>query len=333
MLLQLLNCYFTTLDYIYSRSNGTAFFMRFLLSTLLLLSFTRVSAQKDTLIRYFNSQFEPCKKKEASYAGMMIKMGGSWNTVVYDNTRHIVMRGNYLDKEALIKNGYFTYYTETGKRFLAGEFVQNQKKGLWLTWYPSGNPKDSVYFENGLATGPCSIHYDNGQKEVSGEYLGGTLTGKWLWYHDNGQLASNETWKDGLLEDIACFDTLGQSQGMNCAVSKLPSLKGLYGGFEKYLMDSLRYPQELAQKGLEGEVLLAFTVSKSGKINDLKIVASSHKLFTDEVLRVIRSAEWYPAVSHNRPLDYRLAYKIPFPFENIQRIELPELISTEILSK
>lgn len=305
--------------------------MRLFLTIFLSLASIIVSAQsKDTLIRYFNVAFEPCKKKEASFVGILIRMGGSWNTVVFDSAKHIVMRGNYLDTDARIKNGYFTYYTEKGNRFLGGEFRENQRNGLWQTWYPSGKPKDSVHYVADQVTGPCSIHYENGIKEVSGEYVQGALTGKWLWYHENGQLASEEIWKNGVLEDIHCYDTLGRSQGMNCAVSKLPTLKGQFGGIEKCLMDSLRYPKEAMNKGLEGFVAISFTIKKTGKLEDLKILFSTDNVFTAEVQRVLRSLpDWYPAVSHNRTLDHTMGFRIPFPTDNILPLALPEQLSSD----
>lgn len=308
--------------------------MRSILTLLLILFAKQVSAQKDTVIRYFSEQLEPCKKKEAVYVGALIRSGINWNAVVFDTSRQIIMRGNYLDKDAQIKNGYFTYFTPSGKRFLAGEYIQNQKTGLWQTWYPSGNPKDSVYFENNQSTGPCSIHYDNGKREVSGEYIAGTLTGKWLWYHENGQLASAETWKNGLLEDISCYDTLGHSQGLNCAVAAMPTLKGFYGGIEKVLVDSLQYPKELYEKGIDGYVIVSFTIKKTGKLDELKVVYSSEKAFTDEVLRVINKLpDWYPAVSHNRVLDQKLAYRIPFPTYLVEQAESPEQLLLDGVSK
>lgn len=302
--------------------------MRLFIISILILYSLPVSAQKkDTLIRYFNVELEPCRKKEAAYVGILIKQDNGWNSVVFDSAMRPIMRGNYLDTEAGIKNGYFSYYTSNGKRYLGGEYIQNKKSGLWQTWYPSGNPKDSVFFVNDLASGPCSIHFENGNPEGTGQYEAGKVFGNWIWYHENGKPAAYETWKDGLLEDISCFDSLGNAQGMNCAVSRLPTIKGIYGGFEKFALDSLRFPETAAKYGLEGDVIVSFVVRKSGAIDELRILKSSDESFSKEVIRMIQSIPgWYPAVSHNRNFDQRLTYRIPFPTAGILLIEEPEIL-------
>lgn len=299
--------------------------MRLFIILALLLSSLPVTAQKtDTLIRYFNTDLEPCRKKEAAYAGILVQMVDGWNAIVFDSAAKPVMRGNYLDPEAKIKQGYFSYYTETEKRFLGGEFSQNKKTGLWQTWHPSGLPKDSVVYTNDLANGPCSIQFENGHTEASGQYVDGKVWGNWVWYHENGKPAAYETWKDGLLEDISCFDSLGNAQGSNCSVSKLPTIKGVYGGFERFALDSLRYPEKAQKKELEGMVLVSFTIRKTGLLDDLQILESSDPIFTTEVIRMINTIPgWYPAVLHNRNIDQRLTYKIPFPTMGILLMEEP----------
>lgn len=294
--------------------------------SLLLFSFSAIAQKKDTLIRYFSIELEPCRKKEAAFAGILVQQENGWDAVVFDSAMRTVMRGKYKDPEARIKNGFFTYYTEKGKRYLGGDFIDNKKNGLWQTWYPSGNAKDSVVFLNDLTDGPCSIHDDRGSPEGIGQYHLGKISGNWIWYHENGRTAALERWQDGLLEDISCFDSLGNAQGINCSVSQLPTIKGVYGGFEKFAMDSLRFPEEAAKNEQTGDVILTFVIRKTGQLEDLRILQSSDPLFTKEVLRMIeRIPGWYPAVSHNRTIDHRFTVRIPFPTYGILMIDQPQI--------
>lgn len=60
---------------------------------------------------------------------------------------------------------------------------------------------------------------------------------------------------------------------------------------------NLRYPDMLRSANVEGEVLAQFVVDTTGRVeaNSVKILKSSHDLFTNAVQQALRSARYYPA--------------------------------------
>lgn len=60
---------------------------------------------------------------------------------------------------------------------------------------------------------------------------------------------------------------------------------------------TLRYPDMLRSANVEGEVLAQFVVDTTGRVepNSIKILKSSHDLFTNAVQQALRSARYYPA--------------------------------------
>ena len=60
---------------------------------------------------------------------------------------------------------------------------------------------------------------------------------------------------------------------------------------------NLRYPDMLRSANVEGEVLAQFVVDTTGRVesNSIKILKSSHDLFTNAVQQALRSARYYPA--------------------------------------
>ena len=60
---------------------------------------------------------------------------------------------------------------------------------------------------------------------------------------------------------------------------------------------NLRYPDMLRSANVEGEVLAQFVVDTSGRVeaNSIKILKSSHDLFTNAVQQALRAARYYPA--------------------------------------
>lgn len=285
---------------------------------------------KDTLLRYFNTSLEPVKKKEAVFIGIAIKDVNGWNALVYNDSIKVIMRGRYLDDDCRIREGIFFYYNDLGIRYMSGQYHQNKKTGWWQTWYPSGTIKDSVLFNNDLPQGIGVRYFASGTIESRGAYKEGKLDGDWTWYHENGQVATREKYTAGLLSSLECFDSTGKPAGFSCAIDRGPAIKGRYGGVEKFVQDSLRFPPEALKKQVEGYVAVQFTVSKTGTINEPLILESPDPLCSEEVIRVIKAIPaWYPAISHNRQIEYTFTLNIPFfttnPLVPVTGIKAPGL--------
>ena len=86
--------------------------------------------------------------------------------------------------------------------------------------------------------------------------------------------------------------------------------------FQNWVMQNVRYPAEALEKGLEDMVLLQFVVNREGYINidDIKILQSKHKVFVDEVKRVMASSpRWTPAIQNGRTAS--LNFMLPIHFQ------------------
>ena len=52
-------------------------------------------------------------------------------------------------------------------------------------------------------------------------------------------------------------------------------------------MQSISYPREALKEGLEGEVVIEFTVSAAGQIKDANIKSSSNRVFNRVAMNVV----------------------------------------------
>jgi TonB family protein len=85
-------------------------------------------------------------------------------------------------------------------------------------------------------------------------------------------------------------------------------------GLVEYLVGNIRYPEEARKTGLTGTVYVGFTVSKSGKVIDPKVVKSSDPAFDAEALRVIREMPaWIPGKDETgKPVNVAMVLPIQF---------------------
>lgn len=81
----------------------------------------------------------------------------------------------------------------------------------------------------------------------------------------------------------------------------------------KYIGTHVRYPEELKKVGAEGRVMVGFVVDKSGSIRDIKVMESSHPLFSAEAVRVVQSMpKWKPGTQGGKPVNVQ--YSLPVIF-------------------
>jgi len=283
--------------------------------TLFLLGFPLFClAQKtDTVIRYFNVNLESDTRENARFVGKAWEDKGIWTAYVFDASAKLIMKGQFKDRNLKIKEGRFIFFHENGNVDKIGNYENSMKTGTWVSYYENGNLKDSVQYAENVKRG-LAIGWDlNGARRYEGRNESSHPEGTWTWFHANGTASTKEEYIKGKLSKLDCYDSTGKLTGHNCSLSTTPTIKGRYGGIQKYIIDSLVYPKEGLKKGLQGAVSLEFTLSKTGQPMDFKVISTPDPLLSDEVIHLIKSVpEWYPAVEHNVPVDYTFKLYVPF---------------------
>ena len=151
----------------------------------------------------------------------------------------------------------------------------------------------------------------NGTLESSGNYENEIMNGEWKWYYENGNQSTIEYYSDGKISALQCFDSTGKSTGELCSISKPPMLKP-EGDYKDFIFRNLLWPDEAIQSKIEGTVDVTVLITKEGELKELKIT-SDKEVLKKEVERLFENMkEWYPAISHNRPIESREELSIPF---------------------
>jgi antitoxin component YwqK of YwqJK toxin-antitoxin module len=186
--------------------------------------------------------------------------------------------------------------------------------GLWTEYHEKGSLKTKGQYRNGKKTGYWENSYPDGKKESQGHYEEDVQEGTWEYFHANGIISTREIYRQNKLTGMECYDEQGSKTSDFCSIQKpaVPLLE-VHEDFNNYLLDHLFWPKELEGKEVNGMVKLDYTISKEGKLTQLNIRESPHELISKEVERFFHSISgWYPAVSHNRPIDFTAKMEIPF---------------------
>ncbi len=100
----------------------------------------------------------------------------------------------------------------------------------------------------------------------------------------------------------------GSSAGHGSAINHVPI---------KRLALAPQYPPEALLRGIEGEVVVEFTVAETGTVEDLRIIAAKPpRLFNREVINAVRRWQFRPAMENGKPVARRVRETVSFVLEN-----------------
>ena len=85
--------------------------------------------------------------------------------------------------------------------------------------------------------------------------------------------------------------------------------------FSKWVNSQLVYPEIAKENGVEGRVILQFTIGKDGRLQDVKVLRTPDESLAQEAVRVVSSSpKWEPGRQRDR------AVKVSYTFPVIYRL-------------
>lgn len=102
----------------------------------------------------------------------------------------------------------------------------------------------------------------------------------------------------------------GSKQKM-VVIEKMPMFPGGEEAMQAWIADNLKFPEDAAKN--KGEVTVSFTVDKTGKVTDVKVIKSSDPLLDKEAIRVVKSMpEWKPGSQNGTNVNVNMLVDVKF---------------------
>lgn len=96
-------------------------------------------------------------------------------------------------------------------------------------------------------------------------------------------------------------------------IEEMPYFPGGDAACMRYIGKHLRYPKKAKKKGIEGRVLIQFTVNKDGTLTDFHVVRGIEESLDREALRLVKSMpKWTPG--KQRGVVVNIKYTLPIRF-------------------
>lgn len=234
-------------------------------------------------------------------------------------------------------DGEWRFYYPGGQLKTRGVVSNNHLTGKWASWYANGQPmaeKQYIYegsdalthasppiynvqgvldefTPEGTLEGPALGWYENGQPESIVSYHRDSLTGNCSFFRENGQPSSKETYVHGKVTALSCYDEQGKYTGEACPVLKLPVFVHPFLSPEEFVEEELHKDKNRDIK-TEGDAAVQFTVTKGGKVEDIKFISTPDPALSSHLIRILAAMPWSAAVSHNRKIDFPVKLNIPY---------------------
>ncbi len=189
------------------------------INILITLSFYNVKAQvvPDTI--YYNKEWKETIKDSLYYYRLLVKENSGYKAEDYYSDGKLQMSGYYSSLNPEIKEGYFSYYTETGSLKSEGSYMADEKEGEWKKFSREGH------------------------LIVSENYKKGKLDGSYTGFYENGNKRRQEEYKEGKFVRGNCYTLTGEDTTFFEA-EIMPEYKGGINEMFSFIQNNLKYPAE-----------------------------------------------------------------------------------------
>lgn len=261
----------------------------------------------------FTNPFKDYKEPESkvlsfSYQRMIEKVNDTLYIEKYFNasTKKIMTFTSFKSIKEPVLNGYYYNQWDDGEKFAEGLYINNLKEGEWIE-----NERKGSYINNQKEGKWININETDSIQTVE-NYIEGKLDGEVLRYK-NGHLDGKQIYKQGvLMEGDSLFEM----------VHSMPYLKefGIYTDKDERekcsqtqllssLYKNIKYPKKIRDKGIEGQVVVQFIVSKEGEMIDFKVKRGiCHELENEVIASFYKLPYWIPGTQDDKKKIKRLGF-------------------------
>lgn len=263
------------------------------MKTLLLVSvlvLSSISFTQDTVLRHCNFALKEVPQSRASCFAYVVPQDDSTFWVQqYRRDSSQYLEATFEDAALKIKKGKCYYYYDNDSLRSFGNFVDNEKEGLW------------------------KFYWEDGKANQEGTYKVGKPHGEWLYYRADGSLSSREQYEVGERLSSEWYDESGKAFTPKETDEYDPEFPGGEAALMRYIADNVKYPEISMEMAEQGTVYIQFVVEEDGELTSFKVIRGVSDALDKEALRVMKSMpKWKPGFLHNRKQKVRFTLPVTF---------------------
>lgn len=283
-------------------------------------------AQSYTHVYYLDEKLKPVKESRAVITGKGLNEDGLFRLDCFNskagNIRSIL---RFTDSSLKIQQGNSTEFYSNGLIEMSGNYLKNQKDGLWQHWYKNIGKNDSIIYKEGkIATITTCQYYDKGKIGSWSFTDNNNNTFKEINYDETGHVSS-EVFFTGQVGALKRYDS-GKVvlDTVYSREEKEASFPGGLNGWIRYLQKNLNANVPIVNGAPDGtyQVFIKFIVTKDGSLTNVAAETKFGYGMEMEGMRIISYCpKWIPAIQYGRAVNAYRRQPITFVIETKPAIQ------------
>jgi hypothetical protein len=261
--------------------------------------------------RFINEDGKTVKKASRANKYILYESSGDtlWNAATFDMQNYLVQKGSFLDSALTIRQGRFTYYTQT----VVQRKIDEHHSSIDTEVYPC----EMGYFVNGLKEGTWM--YYGYSKIIEGilEYKNNELNGLYEKFDGNGKIMQRSYYNNGgrvgdsyyFRPDSSIEKIFKFRDGTFVSEKDYPPSEQMFGAGPHY--DFIHYIRKNLKKYklplLSGMVVIEFTVTTDGILTNPKVLLGVSPELDKSIIDIVNTCpRWGPATLNKKPVEQKL---------------------------
>ena len=260
-------------------------------------------------------------KAKAVITGKGLKENGLFRLDYFSQEGRLFLSAHFADSSLVFMEGELTGYHPNGRIETQGNYLHDNKDGVWYKWDTLGLQTDSIIYKEGLIYKEAKFGYfKNGMLRYTSfkDSLADTFT---TISYDEKAGVSDEVIFNGQRGILKRYDSAGvHMDSLFTREEKEASFPGGQEGWIKYLQRNLRADVPVNKGAPPGmyQVIVKFIVAKDGSISDVRAETNRGYGMEAEVIRIItKGPAWIPAVQYGRKVNAYRRQPITFVVEEV----------------
>jgi len=227
-----------------------------------------------------------------------------------------------LKSDRSIKHGPYELYN-WGNLKESGQYKHGLKDGIWKVYDYGGNISAKYTYDDGRLSGPFEEYY-GGKKntlKAQGYFTDSKHSGIWKFLNNDGSLhmSFNFDTREVLKYEVERsggneWKILVGTDTVSTTLDFDPFLIGNENTLMVFIAKNIRYPEVALENGIEGTVVIGFTINADGTCSDLRILKDIGGGCAAEAMRVIKKTDgfWVPGELNGAPVTTPMLAPVKF---------------------
>jgi TonB family protein len=109
------------------------------------------------------------------------------------------------------------------------------------------------------------------------------------------------------------YDVVDKNEAPFVVVEEMPQFPGGRDAMKAWIVKNINYPQEAANKKIQGQINVSFVVTSNGKVKNVKVIKSLYPQLDIEASRIVSNMpDWKPGIQAGKPVDVQMQVPVEF---------------------